>query len=221
LPFPPIFTNVWDTTFPPDTQLANLLGQDLRNVRTDVMQRLSLLGGTRTNRPTPEIVNATWGGAGFGLLYFSTDTGQIFQWNGEAWVDVTVSLIKGVVASVNLTAQQATIGITTLYTPPVNGYYRPSFNIIETQAATSSSTLPLGIIGWTDGDTGVVESYTTNTFVGGSNISNVPGIVGFLAQDLSFYARGGTNITYSTSAYASSGVTPMQFAFRLRLEFLG
>lgn len=91
MPFPPVFTNVWDTTFPPDTQAANLLGQDLRNVRTDVMQRLSLLSGTLANRPTPETVNATWGGAGFGLLYFATDTAQIFQWNGAVWVNITTT----------------------------------------------------------------------------------------------------------------------------------
>jgi hypothetical protein len=92
MPFPPVFTNVWDTTFPPDTQLANLLGQDLRQVRTDVMQRLSLLSGTFANRPAPEILNATWGGVGFGLLYFATDTSQIFQWNGAAWIDVSNSI---------------------------------------------------------------------------------------------------------------------------------
>lgn len=86
MPFPPTFTNTWDTTFPPDTQLANLLGQDIRNLKTDVMQRMSLLSGTLANRPTPEIVNAVWGGAGYGLIYFATDTGQTFQWNGAAWV---------------------------------------------------------------------------------------------------------------------------------------
>jgi hypothetical protein len=57
------------------------------------MQRLSLLSGTLANRPTPETVNATWGGAGFGLLYFSTDTSQIFQWNGAAWTDITSSFV--------------------------------------------------------------------------------------------------------------------------------
>jgi hypothetical protein len=93
--FPPTFSNTWDTTVPADTQLANLLGQDLRNLRVDIMQRLSLLSGTFANRPTPETVNAVWGGAGFGLLYFSTNTGQIFQWNGAAWVDITASLSLG------------------------------------------------------------------------------------------------------------------------------
>src|SRR6266849_5795840 len=93
--FPPVFDNVWDITTPPDTQLANLLGQDLRNLKDDVMQRMSLLSGTLANRPTPESVNATWGGAGFGLLYFATDTNQIFQWNGAAWVDITTSFFSG------------------------------------------------------------------------------------------------------------------------------
>jgi hypothetical protein len=92
MPFPPTFTNAWDTTFPPDTQLANLLGQDLRNVRTDVMQRLSLLSGTLANRPTPETVNASWGGSGYGLTYFATDTLQLFQWNGAAWIQLTQSI---------------------------------------------------------------------------------------------------------------------------------
>jgi len=92
--FPPVFTDVWDITQPPDTQLANLLGQDDRNIKLDVMQRLSLLSGLFANRPTPETVNATWGGAGFGILYFSTDTKQIFQWNGGAWVDISSSFLS-------------------------------------------------------------------------------------------------------------------------------
>lgn len=92
--FPPNFDNVWDITQPPDTQLANLLGQDIRNLKDDIMQRMSLLSGTFANRPTPETVNAVWGGSGFGLLYFSTDTSQIFQWSGAAWVDISASFLS-------------------------------------------------------------------------------------------------------------------------------
>jgi hypothetical protein len=95
MPFPPTFTNVWNITQPPDTELANLLGQNLRDLKNDVMQRMSLLSGTFANRPTPEIVNATWGGAGYGLIYISVDTGQLFQWNGGAWVDITTSVGGG------------------------------------------------------------------------------------------------------------------------------
>lgn len=89
MPFPPTFTNVWDITQPPDTQLASQGGLDFRNVHVDVMQRMSLLSGTLANRPTPETVNATWGGSGFGVIYIATDTSQIFQWNGASWTEIS------------------------------------------------------------------------------------------------------------------------------------
>jgi hypothetical protein len=89
MPFPPNFDRTWDISAPVDTSAANLLGQVIRNLKDDIMQRMSLLSGKLTNRPTPETVNAVWGGAGFGLIYFSTDTAQLFQWNGVAWVEIT------------------------------------------------------------------------------------------------------------------------------------
>lgn len=98
--YPPVFTGVWDVTFPPDTQLANQLGADLRSLRVDVMQRMALLSGTFANRPTPETINATWGGAGFGLLYFSTDNNKIYQWSGSAWADITSSVGGGSIQTV-------------------------------------------------------------------------------------------------------------------------
>src|SRR6266581_7027210 len=93
--FPPFFDHAWDLTQPPDTQAANLLGLDIRNLKDDVMQRLSILSGTVANRPNLENTNgALWGGVGFGVLFFATDTSQVFQWNGNAWLDVTVSFVK-------------------------------------------------------------------------------------------------------------------------------
>jgi hypothetical protein len=89
MPFPPTFDHVWDLTQPPDTQLLNQGALDFRSLKDDVMQRMSLLSGTLANRPVPETVNATWGGVGFGLIYFASDTGQIFQWNGAVWTDLT------------------------------------------------------------------------------------------------------------------------------------
>jgi len=94
MPFPPTFTNVWDITQPFDTELANLLGQNIRDLKDDIMQRMSLLSGVLANRPTPETVDATWGGSGFGILFFATDTGQVFQWNGAAWVSISVASAK-------------------------------------------------------------------------------------------------------------------------------
>src|SRR5229473_7737054 len=85
------FTNVWDTTTPPDTQPANQLGLDIRNLKTDIMQRVAALSGTLANRPAPETINADW----TNLLYFALDTSQVFQWSGVAWVEVTASIGSG------------------------------------------------------------------------------------------------------------------------------
>src|SRR6266403_3416093 len=221
MPFPPTFTNVYDITFPPDTQLANLLGQDLRNLRVDLMQRMSLISGILVNRPTPEIVNATWGGAGYGLLYFSTDTSQVFQWSGVAWVDVTASLITpGVVsgglggiktvATVNLIGQNAAIAPTTFYTTPggASGVYRISYDLYVTNPAGAGN---------------MSASFIYNN--GGAAIT-IPGVnvTGTTFDDSSRYATScitiyvpaGINIQYSTG-YAGTHT----YAFRIRLEFMG
>jgi len=79
------YTHSWDETQPPDTQAANLLGQDIRDLKTDVRERITSFGaGTLANRPTPESV---WVGA----LYFATDTGRLYRWGGSSWTDVTSS----------------------------------------------------------------------------------------------------------------------------------
>lgn len=217
--FPPVFTNAWDTTFPPDTQAANLLGQDLRNFRVDVMQRMSLLSGTFANRPTPENVNATWGGAGYGLVYFSVDTSQIFQWTGAAWSDITASFSasRGVVgASVNLVGQTVAIGSTLLYAVPVglSGLYRATADILITAAGTGGTIRPVFL--WNTGVTG--QSFNglsvDCTGFGESGAGNTP-----LPSSTTFYALAGTNINYQIVFNAVTG--PPTYSFRARLEFMG
>src|SRR5882724_1531588 len=193
--FPPVFTNNWDTTFPPDTQLANLLGQDLRNFRTDVMERMSLLSGTFANRPTPEVINASWGGAGYGLLYFSTDNNKIYQWNGAAWVDITSSIGGSSVSvvQVDLTAQGANIGLTTLVVPVANGFYRASAYTVTSRAATTSSTMPNVVISWTDADSSVAEA----TGIVNITSSNFLGNIGPPTNNpFNIYAKAGVAIKY-------------------------
>lgn len=95
--FPPAFTNAWDNTAPVDTQAANLLGQNIRSLKTDIQQRHALLSGTLANQPTN--MDATFGGVGYGALYFAIDTAQVFQWNGAAWVEVTGAVFPGGKAS--------------------------------------------------------------------------------------------------------------------------
>ncbi len=87
------FTNIYDVTFPPDTQLANLLGQDLRNLALNVQQRMAAISGLAANLPAvgADAQPANW----TGLLYFATDTSQIFQWSGSAWVDITSNIGLG------------------------------------------------------------------------------------------------------------------------------
>jgi hypothetical protein len=123
MPFPPSFDESWDITTPADTQAANLLGQDIRDLKNDIMQRLSLLAGTFANRPTPETVNADWGGSGYGLLYFATDTKRVYQWNGASWDDVTSSIGGGSNTTKDFTASD--LVNTTVYTT-INGVTVPA-----------------------------------------------------------------------------------------------
>jgi hypothetical protein len=227
MPFPPTFTNNWDVTFPPDTQLANLLGQDLRQVRTDVMQRMSLLSGTLANRPTPEILNATWGGAGFGLLYFSTDNGKIYQWNGAAWADVTSSFLtvplivsggasglSNIVATVNLVNQAATTGNQVLYAVPVGaaGMYRLSWDVIVTTVGTGGTVG--AILGWNNGVTAqVFNGVSTSVTVLGNELTLAGQTI------ITFFSAASQNITYN---FAFGGVTGTpKYSAYARLEYLG
>jgi hypothetical protein len=142
------------------------------------------------------------------------------QPNGVATLDANGKLPPGqlVYASFNAVAQAANIGATTVYAVPVGGagLYRVSAYAVVTQAATTSSTLPnVGVL-WTDNDANVALSANTVT---PTNTANAPGAFG--PGDIVISARGGTNIQFQTSNYASSGATPMQYAVHLRVEYLG
>jgi hypothetical protein len=77
------YTLAWDEIFPPDTQPANLLGDDIRKFKRDIRERVASFGfGPTASRPTPEAVFV-------GVGYFDTDTGKIYRWNGASWDDVT------------------------------------------------------------------------------------------------------------------------------------
>lgn len=81
------YTDTWDEAFPPDTQPARLLGQDIRSFKSEIRERLgTFLSDVLANRPTPE---AIWAG----LVFFATDTGQLFRWSGSAWVLLGVNTI--------------------------------------------------------------------------------------------------------------------------------
>ena len=86
------FTNTFDVTFPPDTQAANQLGLDIRNLKLDLQQRMGATSGLSTGLPNigADAQPTNW----TGLLFFATDTGAIYQWSGSAWVAVTNNLFS-------------------------------------------------------------------------------------------------------------------------------
>jgi hypothetical protein len=85
------FTNVYDVTFPADTQLANLLGSDARSLALNVQQRMAAISGLSSAQPNfaGDAQPSNW----TGILFFATDNGHVYQFNGAVWVDITTSLL--------------------------------------------------------------------------------------------------------------------------------
>lgn len=95
------FTHTWDNSVPLDTQAASLGAQDIRTLTLNANERIAAFGaGLLADRPTPETTSGTvdW----TGVMYWATDTGQVFRWGGGAWADIT--------NSVGIFPRQPTIG---------------------------------------------------------------------------------------------------------------
>lgn len=109
-----------------------------------------------------------------------------------------------------LSAQAANVAKTNLFTTTATGWYRVTVQIVVTQSATVSGTPGQCGIHWTDPDSNVEDR------MGGLGASDAPtNTVGYrFNADYLIYAKTGTNISYSTSNYSSSGATPLQFALR-------
>jgi hypothetical protein len=197
-------TNVWDVTQPPDTQLANLLGQDLRTFRLDAQQRMALISGLAANiwNPGTDAQPANW----TGLLYFATDTGHIFQWSGAAWVDITISFIPVAAPTVykNNTAIVHTgdTNLDTIYTVPIaanflgiNGTLRIKLFFTYSSQTNAANTIVYFKYGGS----------TLGVGGGGGTISNPPGSVpGIFEVNMS--NRGVTNSQLATlQEYSGSG----------------
>jgi hypothetical protein len=116
------FTNTWDVNFPPDTQLANLLGQDIRNgVKVDVQQRMAAISGLDAAKPNfaGDAQPANWNG----ILFFATDTGKIYQFNNPAWTDITANLAfrNPAIKNTNVITQTGDTAVHAIYTVPISG----------------------------------------------------------------------------------------------------
>jgi hypothetical protein len=77
-----VYSRTWVESDPSDTQLAILLGQDIRYLKTDIHERL-FVSGPIDSRPTPEAVFV-------GLVYISTDEAKIYRWNGTSWDEISL-----------------------------------------------------------------------------------------------------------------------------------
>jgi hypothetical protein len=121
-------------------------------------------------------------------------------------------------AVTGLTAQAANVAATTVYAIPAAGagLYRISVYIIVSQAGTTS-TMPDTRITYTDRDSGATITVNVTASSTGNTTST------FAQSTLVINAKASTNVQYDigqVNAYASTGGTPMQFAYRNIVEAL-
>jgi hypothetical protein len=131
--------------------------------------------------------------------------------NVSAYVTVAPELTGD---NVDLTAQAANISVTTIVATPAPGLYRVSGYISVSQVATSSSTLPSIVLTWTDQNSGQAMSLTLTPTNSGNLLTTVQENNAILSVNSS------TDIQFSTTGYASSGATPMQYSIHMRVEAL-
>jgi hypothetical protein len=124
-------------------------------------------------------------------------------------------LFAAIVATDGKVNQAANVNSPTFYPVTVSGMYRFSAYVVVSQAATTSSTMPSCSVSYTEATTGVVvQDMVTTTATNNQVGLHSGGSVVIAAQQ-------GSNIGYITSNYASSGATPMQYAVRVKVEYLG
>ena len=157
-----------------------------------------------------------------GLIALQRDMAELRR----RWSAVEAALTRPAqIPAVDLTAQGAAIGTTTLYAVPASwgGLYRVNWYAKVTQSATVSSTLGGLTIAFTDKTDSVAQSilcggFRTDGAYANSSAGNVTTTT--LNGTAVIWAKASTNITYAF-AYASSGATPMQYELHIKLQFLG
>ncbi len=115
-----------------------------------------------------------------------------------------------VIASVALTGQSASIGITALKTPSLTaGLYRVNYAMRVAVPGAISSSLAFGI-GWTAG--GVSMTQVGAAITGNTTTTQQNGVAVILVD-------AKTTVSYATN-YASAGATAMQYTLNVALEQL-
>ena len=120
--------------------------------------------------------------------------------------------IASEVGTVDLTPLSANISSTALTN--IAGSYRASCYVVEVTPGTVSSTLPSCVFSWTDGDSGGTLTATITSTAATGNSTSTYG------QGTVLIHTGSTNVNYSTTSYASSGATAMNYAIHIRLELM-
>jgi hypothetical protein len=122
------------------------------------------------------------------------------------------------IGTINITTGTLNVVPTTLTGVPIIGLHRISIYMIVSQAATVSSTLPDTQLIYTDQDSGASITVAATPSDNGNTLGT------FLQATYVLNVKTGTLIQYAigqVTPYASSGATPMQFAYHARDEFLG
>lgn len=156
-------------------------------------------------------------------LPIATLSGKITNYNGIATVSDGV---PAEYATIDLTAQAANISAATLYAVPASGVgmYRISAYVVETTAASISSTLPNVQIVYTDPDTNTSITIDATPILGAAGLGQTgvltANTVGTAASGIIVIsAKASTTIQYQTVNYASVAAG-MQYALHLKLEAL-
>src|SRR5271165_1602472 len=175
-------------------------------------------GFVYTNSLSMGAVTLTLGNQSANTVFAGPTSGGATTPTFRALVAADIPSLSGLypskVATVDSTAQGASIGTTTLYAIPASGagMYRVSYYMKVTTAASSSSSVTLAL-SWTDRSDSSALSVTIPT------PANSTAIGGVVSGSLIVDAALSTNLQYATT-YVSSGGTAMQYTLRVRVEAL-
>lgn len=126
-------------------------------------------------------------------------------------------LNAGTAAAADFVAQAANIAAIVLYVVPAtlpSTLFRFSAYAVVTQAATTSSTLPNFSVTYTDANSNTSVTQTVGATQTGNTLATQDN------GDVVINAKPGTNVSFATASYASSGATPMQYAAHVALEMI-
>jgi hypothetical protein len=138
---------------------------------------------------------------------------QYLYWNATCIGGAPGTPLASNLPTIDVTGNSTNIAATTILTTSAAGFYEAQCYLVLTRAATTSSTLPNCVVGYTDADTTTVQTIALSATVSGNTV----GFTRSFATPQAFYAASGTIIQYSTTGYLSSGATSMQYSIHFRL----